>query len=266
MTIIFFILGLIIGSFLNVVVYRLNAVETIMGRSHCPHCRKKVRWYDNIPVLSFMILSARCRDCGEKISWQYPAVELATGAVFALVGNYFFIINDPLSWMTTFFYFAIFSVLMVIFAYDLRFMEIPMIVLWIGVGLAVIYVVGFDWNSFSPTGGILSLKTFSGIIGAAVAFVFFFWLAWYSKETWMGYGDAYLGILIGLIAGWPTIIMTLALSFTVGALVSVLLVTFQKKTMKSQVPFAPFLVVGLLLTLLLPKVFPHLQQIFQVFY
>jgi leader peptidase (prepilin peptidase)/N-methyltransferase len=82
MIIIFFILGLIIGSFLNVVVYRLNLAESILGRSQCPHCKAKVRWYDNVPLLSFVLLGAKCRDCGEKISWQYPILEFFTGVVF----------------------------------------------------------------------------------------------------------------------------------------------------------------------------------------
>lgn len=265
MTIIFLIAGLIVGSFLNVVVYRLNAVETLMGRSHCPHCKKKVRWYDNVPVLSFLILSAKCRDCGEKISWQYPAVEIGTGIVFALIGNYFFLTYDYLSWVQTAFYLAVFSALIVIFLYDLRYMEIPMLVLWIGIGLALVYLLFVDWSSFSQAVGFFSLKTFSGILGAFVAFVFFYGLAWYSKETWMGYGDAYLGILAGLIVGWPMIMITLSLSFTLGALISVVLIAVQKKTMKSQVPFAPFFVSGILLTLVLPKAFPVLQYLFFYF-
>ena len=93
MLIIFLVLGLIVGSFLNVVVERLNLAESLLGRSHCPHCRKKIRWYDNVPVLSFMILRARCRDCEGKISWQYPAMEIMTGIIFVLAGNYFFFVS-----------------------------------------------------------------------------------------------------------------------------------------------------------------------------
>lgn len=262
---IFLILGLIVGSFLNVVVIRLNSVENLMGRSHCPHCKKTVRWYDNVPVLSFIILSAKCRDCGEKISWQYPLVEIATGIVFAMLGTYFFVPGDYLSWVTVAYYFAIFSVLIVIFVYDLKYMEIPMLVLWIGVALAIGYVFFVDWSSYSGAIKFLSLKTFSGIVGAAVAFVFFYALAWYSKEKWMGYGDAYLGLLAGLIVGWPTIMITLSLSFTIGALMSLILILAMKKTMKSQVPFAPFFATGIFLTLLLPKMFPALQYIFFYF-
>lgn len=262
MWIIFFILGLIIGSFLNVVVYRLEAVESLMGRSHCPKCRKKIRWFDNIPLLSFIMLSAKCRDCGEKISWQYPLVELLTGVVFALLGNYFFVPTDISSWNLTFFYLIIFSILLVIFVYDFKYMEIPMLVLWIGVFFSFVFFLYLDWQSFEKVTSIWSLRTTSGIFGALIAGGFFYALAAYSKETWMGYGDAYLGILIGLIVGWPKIWGTLVLSFVVGAAVSVILIAFRRKTMKSQVPFAPFLIIGCFLMIVLPEVFPILNFIF----
>ena len=262
MFIIFLIFGLIIGSFLNAVVYRLEAVESLLERSHCPHCKKKVRWFDNVPVISFILLSARCRDCGEKISWQYPIVELATGAVFALLGNYFFNILDSSTWLLTAYYLTIFSILMIIFVYDFKYMEIPMLVLWIGVVISLIYFIFQDWQSFQGVFSILELRTFSGLIGGLVAGGFFFALAAYSDETWMGYGDAYLGLLAGLIVGWPAIWGALLLSFTIGALVSVALITFQRKTMKSQVPFAPFLITGVFLITILPQMFPVLKTIF----
>ena len=259
MFIIFLLLGLIIGSFINAVVYRLNAVESLMERSHCPHCKKTVRWFDNVPLVSFLLLSAKCRDCGEKISWQYPIVEAATGIMFALLGTYFFSPIDSTSWALTGFYLIVFSLLMVIFVYDFQYMEIPMLVLWLGVGISLIYLVWSDFQNFYLASSIMNLGTISGLIGGAVAFLFFFGLAAYSKETWMGYGDAYLGLLIGLIVGWPNILAALMLSFTIGALVSVGLIAVSKKTMKSQVPFAPFLITGTFLVVILPQIFPFLK-------
>ncbi|EKE25439.1 MAG: hypothetical protein ACD_5C00160G0001 [uncultured bacterium] len=265
MAIIFFILGLIIGSFLNVVVYRLEAVESLMGRSHCPNCRKKIKWFDNIPVISYIMLSARCRDCGEKISWQYPLVELATGAVFATLGNYFFNPIDFSSWFLVSYYLVISSILMVIFVYDFKYMEIPMIVLWVGVILSLFFSLYSDSQSFQNIVSITDLKTFSGILGALVAGGFFWSLAAYSKETWMGFGDAYLGILVGLVVGWPNVWAAMMLSFVIGAAVSVALITFRKKTMKSQVPFAPFLITGTFLAVVLPEIFPALKTLFFIF-
>ena len=260
MIIIFLILGLIIGSFLNSVVYRLNAVESFWERSHCPKCKKKVHWSDNIPLVSFFLLSARCRDCGEKISWQYPLVELGTGMMFALVGRYFFVLERSETWVTTAFLLTIFSLLLVIFVYDFKYMEIPMLVLWLGVFLAVAYLVFEDWTGFVPNiSNIMSLQLFSGVVGGGILFLFFFGLSWYSKETWMGEGDAYLGLLIGLVALWPNVIFVLMLSSVMGVLVSVALMLAKKKTLKSQVPFAPFLVLGTFLTIMLPKIFPQIQ-------
>ena len=262
MFIIFLLFGLIIGSFLNAVVYRLNAVESLLERSHCPHCKKKVRWFDNVPLISFILLSARCRDCGEKISWQYPIVEATAGLIFALIGNYFFNLYDVSTWMLTAYYLVVFSLLFVIFVYDYKYMEIPMLILWLGVGVSLAYSIFSDWQNFHSYASILDLATISGLLGGLVAFLFFFSLAAYSKETWMGYGDAYLGLLVGLVVGWPNIIGALMLSFTLGALISVGLIAMAKKTMKSQVPFAPFLITGTFLVIILPQIFPVLKYWF----
>lgn len=262
MTIIFFILGLIIGSFLNVVVYRLNQVESILGRSHCPHCKKKIRWFDNVPLLSFFLLSARCRDCGEKISWQYPLVEFSTGVVFALIGHHFFLSFNSSTWSLTGFYLVIFALLMVILVYDGKYMEIPMLILWLGVGITLAFFLYFDWRNFNDVVSFWDFRTISGLFGGLVAFLFFFALASYSKETWMGFGDAYLGLLTGLIVGWPGIIAALMLSFAIGATISVGLIAFRKKTMKSQIPFAPFLIAGTFLVVIMSQAFPALKNFF----
>jgi len=265
MLIIFLILGLIVGSFLNVVVERLNLAESLLGRSHCPHCRKKIRWYDNVPVLSFMILRARCRDCEGKISWQYPAMEIMTGIIFVLAGNYFFFVLDPQSWLTTFFYLGIFSLLIIIMAYDFKFMEIPMVIVWLGVGWILAYYLYADWISFNPQMGILTLKIYSGILAGLIAFLFFFLLSAGSREKWMGLGDAYAAMLAGLLVGWPGIFWALVLAFTLGAIWGIVLILSQRKTMKSQVPFAPFLAIGAVLAIFLPLIFPSINFYIDLF-
>lgn len=263
---IFFILGLIIGSFLNVVVYRLNALDSILGRSYCPHCKKQIRWYDNIPLLSFIFLKGECRECKKKISWQYPLVEFSTGAVFALVGSFFFSSFDYQSWILTFYYLALFSLLMVIFVYDFRYMEIPMIIFWIALGISVVYYLFSDWINFIPELGIWNLAVFSGLIGGVAAFLFFFLLVSVSKERWMGMGDAYLAFLAGFVVGYPKIIPTLILSFFIGSACSIILLTMKKKTMKSQVPFAPFLVSAIIMMSILPRIFPELNYFYLLFF
>ena len=246
---IFFIFGLIIGSFLNVVVYRINLAETLMGRSYCPKCKKQIRWYDNIPVISFILLKFKCRDCKTKISWLYPIVELGTGIVFALLSLKFFVLNDTSTWFITFYYLAVVSALIVILVYDFLYMEIPTIVLWTGIVFAIFCNLLIDWQGTSFVGNLLSSLTYSGALAAFVAFTFFFLLSFLSKEKWMGMGDVYLVILLGLILGWPEILLGLFLAFAIGAIYGIILITLKQKEMSSQVPFAPFLVLGTIITI-----------------
>ena len=247
---IFFVIGLIVGSFLNVVVYRLNLAESfLIGRSHCPHCKKNIRWYDNIPVLSFIILRFRCRDCKEKISWQYPMVEFFTGILFMIVAYKFFLISDMTTWATTIYYLGIVSFLMVIFLYDWLYMEIPGAVLWAAVGFVVAFNLFFDWNRIGVTKEALDFSVYSGALAAFATFMFFFLMVGISKEKWMGMGDAQLVILLGLIVGWPQILLTLMLAFAIGAIIGLALVFLKKKEMKSQIPFAPFLIAGTFVTM-----------------
>jgi prepilin signal peptidase PulO-like enzyme (type II secretory pathway) len=254
---IFFILGLIIGSFLNVVVYRLRVAESLLGRSHCPHCNGMIRWYDNIPLISFIILKFRCRDCRQKISYQYPLVELLTGILFAAIGTKFFIIDDLASWVVTGYFLGLVSMLIAILVYDFLYLEIPSLVLWPAIFWTVAFNLYFDWQSvyhsmtytnlnlFSP----LNLATYSGTLAAILGFLFFFILVTISREKWMGLGDALLAILIGLFIGWPEIILALFLAFTIGAVYGIILLGFKKKNLKSQLPFAPFMIIGAMIAL-----------------
>ena len=250
MFIIFFILGLIIGSFLNVVVYRINLAETLLGRSHCPRCQKTIRWYDNVPVLSFVLLKFRCRDCGEKISWLYPTVELLTGIVFALLSAKFFMLTDSSTWLITCYYLVTVSALIVILVYDFLYLEIPGIVLWLGVGFAVFCNLVLDGQVMQAIGSLSDSATYSGTLAAMVAFIFFFALSFLSKEKLLGMGDAYLVIFLGLILGWPKILLGLFLAFAIGAIYGIILIALKKKKLKSQVPFAPFLVAGTIIAML----------------
>lgn len=259
---IFFVLGLIVGSFLNVVISRLAVAEKILGRSHCPKCKAMIRWYDNVPLLSFILLKTRCRDCHEKISWQYPTVEIATGIIFALVASYFFVAEDPITWLATFYWLIIFSVLVVIFSYDFKHMEIPMVVLWIGIFVTVAYHLFADWVNFNQHLDLLSINTYSGVLAGAIAFLLFFALSAGSKEKWMGMGDAYVALLAGLIIGWPGLMFVLFAAFTLGAIYGVTLIAMKKKSMKSQVPFAPFIVAGIFLSVLIPQMFPSVKYWF----
>ncbi len=256
MLIIFLILGLIIGSFLNVLVYRIHTAEELFwDRSKCPHCKKKIRWFDNIPVVSFVILKFRCRDCQKKISWQYPLVEIFTGIVFALIGWKFFVLTNTASWLPTAFYLFAVSSLITILVYDFFYLEIPGSVLWVSIFIAIVFGLYVDYGGSTSIMEVeppvlLETHIYPGVLAATVAFVFFFSLSFFSKEKWMGMGDAYLVILLGLILGWPEILLALFLAFAIGATYGIIAIAFRKKKMKSQVPFAPFLVLGTFIALL----------------
>lgn len=249
MFIIFFIGGLLIGSFLNVLVYRFRAVESFLWtRSKCSHCQNLIRWFDNIPVLSFIFLGARCRDCKKKISWQYPLVEILTGIIFGFVGAKFFVSSDWLSWVLTTYYLFIFSILIAILVYDWLYFEILGILLWTGIFGAIVFNLFWDWQNFSSWQSIWNSFTYSGFLAGTAVFSFFFFLVVISREKWMGMGDANLAILLGLFLGWPKIILAFFLAFALGATYGIILIVLRKKKMKSQIPFAPFLVAGTMIS------------------
>lgn len=249
---IFFILGLIIGSFLNVVVYRLRTAEELfLDRSKCPHCKSTIVWYDNIPVISFILLKFRCRKCRKKISWQYPLVEIGTGLIFALVGHYFFSAQDPTTWFPAFYYLLVSSFLIAVLVYDWLWMEIPDALLWPVVWITAAAGLILDWTNFGGGAalswgatGLLAIKIYSGMLAAMFGFTFFFLMVVFSRERWMGMGDVYLAIPLGLFLGFPGTLLALFLSFAVGAAYGIILIAFGRKRLKSQVPFAPFLVIG----------------------
>lgn len=256
----FFFLGLIVGSFLNVLVYRLKDAETLLGRSFCRHCKHQIRWYDNIPLLSFVLLRGECRDCETKISWQYPLLELVTGLLFALAGYLFSPITAGGTWIELIFILGMTSMLLVIAAYDLRFMEIPLSLLIVG----LLFTVGFLALTFQYGEPLLMSRLGLGVMGGGVIAFLFFLLVFVSHETWMGWGDVWLGGLAGLVVGLPLVLPLLTLSFGFGAIFGLGMMVWSQKTMKSQIPFAPYLALGILLTLFLSEAFPEYARMFLV--
>lgn len=254
---IFFIVGLIVGSFLGVVNYRLKVAEDIVWkRSHCPGCKARIRWYDNIPLLSFVILAGQCRDCKEKISWKYPAIELLTGFLFAAVawkflGGFGFSSEKLLtgaSMIEMAFWLFTVSYLVLIFFHDLSYMLIPDVAVYPAIVITFVYQY---WKYLQGPLGIATLKApvTGAVFAALVAALFFFALIWISKGKWIGGGDVKLGFLAGLIVGWPGILFVLFFAYMIGAIVSLILIATKKKTWKSQIPFGPFLVTGILIVM-----------------
>lgn len=223
-----FITGLILGSFLNVVIYRLKELETIvLTRSHCPECKAELKWYDLIPFLSFIMLKTKCRYCGKPISWQYPLVEFGTALMFVLI---FWQFGNTLG---AYFLMLITLFLIVIFVYDLLHSIIPDEMVYPAIIIALIYLVIGNMANFK-------LALISALIGGG----FFIILYLLGKGKWMGFGDVKLGVLMGLLLPYPKILPALFIAFVLGTIVGLILIVFKKKTIKSEVPFGPFLIIG----------------------
>lgn len=234
-----FVFGLCIGSFLNVVIFRLEKNESMGGRSHCPRCGHQLAWFDLIPVASFLMLQGKCRFCHEKISVQYPLVELATGLAFVLI---FLCNSQNIIALCALLFIA--SCLIIIFAYDARHYIIPDIVLFPAIAVTFFYQLFYHFNA-----------QFFGYVGAAlVAAGFFFALYSISRGRWIGFGDVKLAIVLGLLLGWPNIIVGLFLSFVAGAVWGIAAMIVGKKKLASQLPFAPFLILGTAIALLCGQV------------
>ncbi|MSU60548.1 MAG: prepilin peptidase [Candidatus Staskawiczbacteria bacterium] len=256
--------GLIIGSFLNVVILRLEKSEKLGGRSYCPHCKHSLMWMDLIPVFSFLFLRAKCRYCSQEISWQYPLVEVVTGLIFLLVFNFSGLAwNDPPDdFLKLIFWFYIASVLIVIFVYDLKHYLIPDKILFPAIIIAFLcrileffYVEILDeykpfsqiLRSFGEFGSLPPLAYY--LLATIIASGFFLCIYMVSKGKWMGFGDVKLAILLGLILGFPNILAGLFLAFFSGAIIGVALMLIDKKGLKSELPFAPFLILGTFLAM-----------------
>jgi leader peptidase (prepilin peptidase)/N-methyltransferase len=247
-----FLLGTIIGSFLNVVIFRFNTGKTITkGRSICMTCNRELRWYELIPVLSFLIQSGKCRRCASKISHQYPLVELVTGLMFTLVA-YKFLPILYVSYGLYIFYVVlfvfIFSLLIVISVYDLRHKIIPdkLVLVFIIVSFFSLFVNLFLYEP------VFTTPTFVNLISGPLLALPFVLLWFFSKGKLMGLGDGKLILGIGWMLGFSAGIFAVILSFWIGTIVSLLLMFLSKKkmSMKTEIPFAPFLIISALITFL----------------
>jgi len=240
-----FLFGLMVGSFLNCVIYRLEKNESFLkGRSYCPHCKHILSWKDLIPILSFLILKRKCRYCKNKISVQYPLVELATGILFVSVAQ--LTVNSEqltISNLVNFCYLLIvICFLIIIFVYDLKYFLIPDKVIHPAIIIALIFNFQF-----------LISKQFSifnySILSAFGAAFFFLLIFLVSRGKWLGFGDVKLAFFMGLFLGFPNILVALFFAFFIGAIIGIGLIISGKKTLKSEIPFGPFLVTGTFIAL-----------------
>ncbi|GAG72538.1 unnamed protein product [marine sediment metagenome] len=236
--ILIFILGLIVGSFSNVCIYRIPRNESIIyPASHCPNCRTKISLKDNIPLLSYILLKGRCRNCESRISIQYPLVEFLTGLIYVIIYLiYGFSIQSLI-------YIILSSALIIIAFIDLNKQIVPDVISLPGIGAGLILSFFVPYISFINSvlgvvigGGIILII---GLAGTAI----------FKKEA-MGGGDVKLAAMIGAFLGWRYIIISLFLGFFLGALAGIFLVLSKIKSKEDMVPFGPFIVLGSLITLL----------------
>ena len=253
-----FLLGLIIGSFLNVVIYRYHTGKSLSGHSHCLSCGHVLRWYELFPLISYICLRGKCKKCGCTIPVRYFLVELSTALLFLLTFLQFG------ASVLTLFSLTLIALLIIVVVYDIYHMVIPNeLVIFVGILALVYYVIVF--------GLVWEQNVFLLHIGAAFgSFLFYGGLWLVSKGRWIGFGDAKLAIPLGFIVGIPAVFSFIVLSFWVGAVLSLVwmwlpkirdilvrcctkntVVNYTKSfTIKSEVPFAPFIITAFLLVFL----------------
>ena len=235
-TIFTFVVGSVVGSFMNVCIYRIPRNLSILSpsRSFCPKCGATIKWYDNIPILSYLFLKGRCRSCGERISIEYPIVEFLTGSIFALLHLRYGLSLELAG------YAVMASILIAVSAIDLRHYIIPNKLTFPGMGIGLIFAVlmGLTSNRYS-----LLINRLTGLIigGGAILIMGLIGSAIFKKEA-MGMGDVKLTGMIGVYLGfYPHLIVVILLSAVLGSLIGLALILSGRKRAKSAIPYGPFL-------------------------
>ena len=236
----FFILGSLWGSFSNVCIYRLpNNGNVAKGRSFCPNCKNKIRWFDNIPFFSYLFLKGKCRQCSKPISFQYFIVELLSAISFVLI---FHIYGASI---TTLLLLILSIFFIIIFFIDLKHFIIPNVLTF------PLMVIGF-LKSFDPN---LNQTIFPNYINSLIGGLFGYLIIWsiiflyknIRKKEGMGLGDAKLMAVIGFWFGWISIPFTIFISSTVALIIIIPSLINQSKKMSSEIPFGPYIIIGCIL-------------------
>jgi len=229
-------IGLCIGSFLNVVIYRVPIGQSIVTPpSRCRKCGYQLQWYDNIPVLSWLFLRGRCRKCGVGVSMQYPIVELITGALFVLV----IWMTPPGPLLAT--RLTLVCILIALFGIDLEHQILPNVITLPGIAIGVLL------SLIAPPGwkdALVGVLLGGGVL-YAIAGAYYLW----RREEGMGMGDVKMLAMIGAFLGWKAVLVTLVLSSFAGAIIGVALMAAQRGTMKFALPFGTFLAIGAIVSM-----------------
>lgn len=250
-----FIFGLLIGSFLNVVIYRLPLGQSIVfPGSHCPSCDDKIRWFDNIPVISYaLLLRGRCRNCGMRISPIYPFVELLVAGLYLVL----FIVHEAQviagSWLPLIADIVFVSLIVPLVFIDLRYKLLPNAITYPGLVLLIVlraiapdpWIVSHTPKLFGLGGAPLwAISLFGSLVGALVGGG----SLWLVREAYyrlrhvegMGMGDVKMMLMVGAFLGWQLTLLTIFIASLLGSLVGVLLI-IRGGSMKTQIPFGVFL-------------------------
>lgn len=259
-----FLLGIIVGSFLNVVIYRLNTGrKATKGRSICMTCNHNLRWYELIPIFSFLIQSGKCRRCVSNISHQYPVVEFITGLIFVFVALKFlpvFYASVYLYIILSILFFSIFSLFIVMTVYDLRHKIIPNKLVYAFIVLSFVSI----FINFYPIGNMFILPTWVALLSGPVIALPFVLIWVLSKGRLMGLGDGKLMLGIGWMLGLSSGLFAVILAFWIGTVFSIILMLLSKGkvSMKTEIPFAPFLIISTLATFFFDLNFFTLVKLF----
>jgi len=231
------IFGALVGSFLNVCIFRLPKEESIIWPgSHCPHCKKPIRFYDNIPLISYLLLKGKCRHCKKPISFQYPLIEgiTALSSLFLIMK-----FGPSLSYL---FYFAFVAALIVITVIDLYHQIIPDAISLPGIGVGLLASLLIPQITF--------FNSLIGILlGGGSLFIVATFYQWLFKREGMGGGDIKLLAMIGAFLGWKAVLLTILLSSFIGSVTGILMMVVKGKDFKYAIPFGPFLSLGAAISL-----------------
>jgi len=232
-------IALAIGSFLNVIIFRLPQGKSIRGRSFCPKCKKRLKALDLLPIISFIVRKGKCRYCGKKISWQYPLVELSTLICFGFILSKYCPVcqmQNDFEWGALIRDFVFTAILIAIFVIDLQHFKILDSIIIFGLIAAIVLNIILLGDKLG-----LSLAAWKMFLGFAIGAGFFGLQYLFSKGKAIGSGDIKLGALIGLMLAWPQVIFAIALAYILGTLFYLPLLLLRKVKPKQEAPLGSFL-------------------------
>ena len=236
-----FIVGISIGSFINVVLWRLPRKESIISpRSYCPKCQNQINWKDNIPIISWIILDGKCRFCSQKISLRYPIIELVTGIAFILstfshsffFPNFPYIIHIISSWV-------LISICIPLVVFDIKYLWLPNLIIYNGILIGLLQVFSY---SIAYKENLFFYNLISAFLGFFILYVINFVGKIFISKNVIGKGDMKLMLMFGTWLGIKGILISLYISFLTSGLICLILISLKKLKKGALIPFAPFLI------------------------